>query len=208
MPPRARITVTGHASRRVTPDVAVWSAATEAKGDTQRAAFTSCAAALTSLLDAVRAEASSDAEVSAGGVYVSPQWDERGRTQIGFVAGASVTIRGSLEEAGRLGQIALAAGAIRLDGPTFAVANVAAIRDALLADAVVAARRTADLMAAAADRTVGAAVRITDQSDAVGGTPPMYARAVSMEMNADTPPLEPESQEITAQAVVVFELLA
>lgn len=209
MPPHHRITVTGRATRRVTPDIATWSAATEAKGETQRAAFATCSKQLAALVEAVGKEAGPDAEVSATGVYVSPEWDERGRKRIGYVAGASVTIRGGLEEAGRLGQVALDANAVRLDGPGFTVANADGIRDELRAEAVVAARATAERMAAAAGRTVGAAIRISDQADGsqiVWGVQPKYARA-AMEMSADAPPLEPDAQDIEATAIVVFELL-
>jgi uncharacterized protein YggE len=128
---------------------------------------------------------------------------------VGFVAGATVTIRGGLEEAGRLGQAALDAGAIRLDGPGFEVAGADAIRDELLAEAVRAARVTARRMAEAAGRTVGVAIRIIDQSDGgmVGWAPQHRFARAAMEMSADAPPLEPEAQEIAASVVVVFELL-
>lgn len=209
MPPHHRITVTGHASRLVTPDIATWSAATEGKGETQREAFAACSAALTALLGAVTETAAKDARVSASGVYVSPEWDERGRKRVGFVAGASVTIRAGLEEAGRLGQLALDAGAVRLDGPGYEVADVDAIQDELRADAVVAARATAERMATAAGRAVGAAIRISDQgTDGGMGYAPQakFSRAGAMEMSADAPPLEPDSQEIQATATVTFEL--
>ena len=209
MPPHHRITVTGRATRLVTPDIATWSAATEGKGETQREAFATCSAALTALLAAVTTTAAKDARVSASGVYVSPEWDERGRKRIGFVAGASVTIRAGLEEAGRLGQLALDAGAVRLDGPGYEVADIDAIQDELRADAVTAARATAERMASAAGRTVGPAIRISDQgADSGMGWAPQakFSRAGAMEMSADAPPLEPDAQEIQAVATVTFEL--
>jgi uncharacterized protein len=209
VPPHHRITVTGRATRLVTPDIASWSAATEGKGDTQRQAFADCSSKLAALLAAVAETAAKDARVSASGVYVSPEWDERGRKRIGFVAGGSVTIRAGLEEAGRLGQLALDAGAVRLDGPGYEVADADAIQDELRAEAVVAARATAERMAAAAGRTLGAAIRISDQgTDGGMGWAPQakFSRAGAMEMSADAPPLEPDSQEIQASATVSFEL--
>lgn len=209
-PVRDRITVTGRARRRVTPDIATWSAAVEARGTEQREAFAACSKKLAVLLTAVTNDAGDGAEVSAGGVYVSPEWDDRGRKRVGFVASATVQIRGTLEEAGRLGQVALDKGAIRLDGPGFEVDGLATIRDELLSEAVAAARRTANGMAAADQRTVGRALRISDTSEPtyIGWAPqPKYARSAAMEMQADAPPLEPGAQEVEASALVVFELV-
>ena len=208
MPRPPGITVTGRATRRVVPDIATWSAAVEGRGETQRKAFAACSANLSELTTAVSGRAPDGAEVSAGGIFVHPEWDERGKRRIGYLAGAAVTIRGSLRVAGELGQLSLDAGAIRLDGPTFEIAGRSAIRDEPLADAVVASRATAERMAAAAGRSVGAAVRMGDSPhDAPTGWTGYAPRAQAMAAQADTPPLAPEAQELEATVSVTFELL-
>jgi hypothetical protein len=208
MPRPPGITVTGRATRRVVPDIATWSATVDGRGETQREAFAACSAKLSELTTAVAGQAPDGAEVSAGGIFVHPEWDERGKRRIGYLAGAAVTIRGSLQVAGELGQFALDAGAIRLDGPIFEIAERSAIRDELLADAVVASRATAERMAAAAGRSVGAAVRIDDSPhDAQPGWTAYAPRAQTMSAQADAPPLAPEAQELEATVSVTFELL-
>lgn len=202
------ITVTGRASRRVAPDVATWSAAVDGRGETQREAFAACSAKLAELTAAVSGRAPDSAEVSAGGVFVQPEWDERGKRRIGYLAGASVTIRGELQVAGELGQFALDAGAIRLDGPAFEIAERSVVVDELLAEAVVAARATAERMAGAAGRSVGAAVRIDDSPAAPQAGWTGYAQRVqAMAAPADAPPLAPEAHELEVAVSVTFELL-
>ena len=211
MPPRHRITVTGRAQRSVTPDVATWSAATEARGETQRDAFAACSEQLVALTKATKDAVGKAAgvTVSASGVYVNPEWDDRGRKRTGYVAGGSVTIRAGLEDAARLGQAALDAGAIRLDGPSFEIDQPERIREELLAGAVVNARATAERMAAADGRTVGVALAMSDATtggDMGGVAYPMMARSAGMEMKADAPPLEPGAQLLEAAVTVTFEL--
>lgn len=200
------ISVTGRAVRRLLPDIATWKAAVDGRGETQRDAFAACSARLAELTAAVTARAPGGAEVSAGGVFVHPEWDERGKRRIGYLARAAVTIRGDLQAAAELGQFALDAGAIRLDGPAYEIGKRAAIRDDLLAQAVVAARATAERLAAADGRQVGAALRIDGSLDAPGWAP-YIPRAQAMAAQADAPPLAPEVEELEAAVTVTFELV-
>lgn len=211
MPPRHRITATGRARRSVTPDVATWSAATEARGQTQREAFATCSEQLAALTTATKdaARKTAGVTISASGVYVHPEWDDRGRKRTGYIAGGSVTIRAGLEDAARLGQAALDAGAIRLDGPSFEVREPDLIRDEMLALAVTNARVTAERMAAADGRTVGRAIAIVDGSPDAGSAvmaPRMMARSMQMDSAAAAPPLEPGEEMLEAMVSVTFEL--
>lgn len=202
------ITVRGTATRRVTPDVAIWSAVVEGRAKTEREAFGACSEALTKLFETVRAGAK-DAEVATDPVRVWPEWNETGRKRIGYQASAAVTIRGPLDEAGGLAQAALDAGATRLDGPEFLIGELTRIQDELAADAVDAARDRATRMAGAADRSLGAVLQITDE-----GVQTMYAqvayemKAMSLRGAADVtaPPTAPQMQDIQTTAVVTFAL--
>jgi uncharacterized protein YggE len=72
----------------------------------------------------------------------------------------------------------------------------------------VAARVTAERMAAATGRGVGAALHITDAVESPPGWAPrqtMLERS-AMAAPADAPPLEPAAQELQAAATVTFEL--
>ncbi len=205
MPNRDRITVQGTARRRVSPDIAVWTAVVDSRATTQGAAFAACSSSLAALLKDVKAAAGNDCEIWASGVYVSGEWDDRGQRRAGFAGSGSVSIRARLDEAARLGQVALDAGATRLDGPVFEVSNADDVMDELRGEAVIAARETAERMAIAAGRALGTAIIISDgAADGGGGPVPKFARFA--EMSADAPPMEPGAHEISASATVTYVL--
>jgi hypothetical protein len=211
MPNRDRITVQGTARRRVSPDIAIWSAAVDSRATTQGAAFTACSSDLAALLKQVKAAAGDDTAIWASGVYVSREWDDRGQRKAGYAASGSVSIRSGLAESARLGQVALDAGATRLDGPTFEVSNLDEVLDDLRSDAVLAARETADRMALAAGRALGQAILVSDgpigdvAASAAGGR--MSRMMAAAEMGADAPPVEPGPHEVSASVTVTYVLV-
>ncbi len=178
MPNRDRITVQGTARRRVSPDIAVWTAVVDSRATTQGAAFAACSSSLAALLKDVKAAAGNDCEIWASGVYVSGEWDDRGQRRAGFAGSGSVSIRARLDEAARLGQVALDAGATRLDGPVFEVSNADDVMDELRGEAVIAARETAERMAIAAGRALGTAIIISDGAADGGGGPRAEVRTL------------------------------
>lgn len=210
MPNRDRITVHGTARRRVSPDIAIWSAAVDSRATTQGAAFTACSSDLSALLKHVKAAAGDDTDVWASGVYVSREWDDRGQRKAGYAANGSVSIRAGLAESARLGQVALDAGATRLDGPTFEVSDLDEILDDLRSDAVLAARETADRMAIAAGRALGQAIIVADGpvddvAASAGGR--MSRMMAAAEMGAEAPPVEPGAHEVSASVTVTYVLV-
>jgi uncharacterized protein YggE len=200
------ITVRGTARRRVAPDVGVWQAVVEARGADERQAYAACATRLTAVHAAVDAVAAT-AEVSAGGVQVHAEWSESGQRRIGCIATASVGIRAPLDRLETLGQTAMDAGAVRLDGPSYEVSGVLVIMDELGAEAVVSAHVRASALAAAARRGVGQVVSIVDGVDDPGAGrrsgPFMAMRAEAM----DVGPVSPESQVLQADVTVTYLLV-
>lgn len=202
------IVVTGSATGRIRPDIATWRAIVETRSRTQREAFGKCSSDLATVLDAALAAADPNAEVSASGVHVWAHWDpERSRYE-GFAAQAAVEIRAPLEDAAKLGQAALDAGALRLDGPAYEATNDGAIRDGLLADAVRSARSRAERMAEAAGVGVGAAIGLRDRSGGAVDDPWAGKAMVRMQAmeSAEAPPLEPAGSEVRVEVEVVFEI--
>lgn len=201
------ITVFGTARRRVAPDIGVWQAIVEARGADERQAYSACATLLSRVHAAVSVAADTTAEASVGGIWVQPEWSDSGQRRIGVLATAQIAIRGAVGQLEALGQCAMDAGAIRLDGPTYEVGNVLEIMDELGAAAVVAAHVRASALAAAAGRAVGQVVRIDD------GVQPRGADWSGSEMGklrvaamGDVGPVSPESQALQADVTVTYLL--
>jgi len=93
----------------------------------------------------------------------------------------------------------MSAGADRLDGPQLEVRDRAGVEEELLGEAVAAARRKAEHVAAAAGRVLGRVVAVTE---AASGFP----LDRSMSANYGGPDLTPADAEIVATVRVVFEL--
>ncbi len=170
-----RIIVTGVARRLVDPDIAYLDAIAETRAATQRETFDQCLQQANAVLEALRAAAAASVRLSASGVSVYERWDPRGRKRDGYEARASVTARAPLADVPGLGTVALDAGAVRLEGPRFAIAEREAMLDEMLGEAVNAARARATRLAEAAGVELGRAVRIADRSsEAVAYGRPMF----------------------------------
>jgi len=204
------IRVRGTAFRRVSPDVAVWVAVVDGRATSEREAFGACSARLTAMHQTL-SDIAQTAEVSTDPVHVWAEWNEAGRRRTGYAAQGAVRIRGPIDEAGRLGQAALDAGATRLDGPRYLVGDIVSIEDELAAEAVMAARRRAQHMADAADRRLGHVVSIADEgteSMQSGGGFEIHTSAMrTMADEVSAPPMAPPMQEIETTVVVTFPLM-
>ena len=204
-----RIEVEGVAVRRVVPDVAVWHARVTAVAAERRAAFAEASEHATAVLAAVREAAGASGETWAEGIGVAPRWEPGKRKPSGWEASGRVGVRTDLAGADAAGQAALDAGAETLDGPYFEIAGERTIRDALLAEAVHAARTRAEAMASAAGRRLGAAVALTDNPRRGSAPPeyPMARMALSMSESDAPPPVAPEGTELEVRVLVRFELV-
>ncbi len=201
------ITVYGTARRRVSPDIGTWNAVVEARGVDERTAYGACASKLSAVHAAVSA-AGHSAEVSATTIWLQAEWSESGQRVVGHLACANVVIRASLTELEPLGQSALDAGAVRLDGPSYEIGEQLAIMDELGAEAVAAARVRASALAAAAGRGVGEVVAIFDgaqQATAPTAGGEMHGMRVAAKM--DVGPVSPESRELQADVTVTYLLI-
>jgi uncharacterized protein YggE len=208
--PENAIVVSGYAERRVDPDVCRVVAAVSEHAGTERHAYDRCATRSNELVEALRAAVGEDGRVSAPGVLVTARWNYRKSRQAGFDAISEVRVRAPVDSAGPIGQAAMEAGADRLGRFTFEVSGLEARREELLADAVAAARRKAERLAAAAGRELGAVTAIVEH--AATGTQPMpYVAAAAAPMAAGAAPapeaeIRAPDQTIQASVTVAFDL--
>jgi uncharacterized protein YggE len=200
--PENRVDVQGTARRGVAPDRVLWSLVVVESGDVPAAAFVRCGERLDALTRALRAELGDAADVRTGALSVRPQHDEQGRTLRAVDVSGQVTLDVPLADAGRAAGAAMSAGADRLDGPALRVQDRPAVEEALLGEAVAAARRKAEHVAAAAGRRLGRVVSVAAEPQ---GAVPM-ARAMSVSSEYRGPELEPQDAEVSATVRVIFAL--
>jgi uncharacterized protein YggE len=149
--PERTITVVGHGSVSAEPDVAritftvggeTRDTLAEARADTA-ARMARCLAALTHL-----GISGPDLQTRHFNAGRETEWHEGRATTVGYAVSNSLAVR--VHELAKVGDVidaVMAAGASRLDGPSFAVEDPAALRIAAHTAAVRDARATADAMA-------------------------------------------------------------
>jgi uncharacterized protein YggE len=194
------ITVRGHASIDATPDRAVLSFGVESQAESARAALAANAAELRRVLAALRAAGATELQTQS--VSVSPRYGDQMAVQ-GYVAQNSVTatIR-QLAQAGAVIDAAVAAGANQVYGPSLVRGDQAELYRRALRAAVDDARASAQALAAAANVSLG---RITAVAES-GAAPQPYLAAADKAMAAESTPVEPGTQQVTATVTVTFSI--
>jgi len=198
--PEQRVHVEGTARRTVAADRVLWSLVVTESGDRPADAFARAGERLDALTRGLREGLGDAADVRTGALSVRPQHDERGRRLAGVDVSGQVTLEVPLGEAGRAAGAAMSAGADHLDGPRLQVRDREAVAEALLGEAVEAARRKAEHVAAAAGRRLGGVVSVAEGAELYPRGEPMSART------AAGPELAPTDAEITASVRVLFAL--
>jgi hypothetical protein len=194
------ITVQGNASIDTTPDRAVLSFGVESQAESARAALAANAAEMRRVLAALRAAGAT--EVQTQSVSVSPRYGDQMAPQ-GYAAQNSVsaTIR-QLAQAGAVIDAAVAAGANQVYGPSLVRGDQADLYRRALRAAVDDARASAQALAAAANVSLG---RITAVVESGGAAQP-FLGAADKAMAAESTPVEPGTQQVTATVTVTFSI--
>jgi uncharacterized protein YggE len=203
-----QITVTGAAEAEAVPDLATITAGVETRAETAAAALAANSEAMTAVFVALDAAGVERRDMQTSQLTLSPVYApyEEGAPEaqrvVGYEAGNMVTVR--LRDVGGLGSVvdSLAkAGANRLYGIGFELADPKTALATAREDAVADARARAELYARAAGVTLGPVLSIRE---AVEVPQPMMARAQAME--AAAPPVAQGTVALAAQVEVVFGL--
>jgi uncharacterized protein YggE len=194
------ITVSGNGSVTTVPDRASFGFTVETRAATAAAALAQNATGTRAVIAAVKNAGVADADVQTAQVSLSPQTSNDGTAITGYVASNTVTanIR-DLAKAGRVVDVAVAAGATGVNGPSLFKGDTDALyRDALKA-AVADARTKAAALAAAANQTLGHVQSIVE-----GGSGPIPVAIGKAAPDAGSTPIEPGTTQITASVTVTF----
>jgi uncharacterized protein YggE len=193
------ITVTGSGSVSSVPTTAVFSFGVDSRAETARAALAANSREMRQVIAAVKA--SGGRNVATQSVSLSQAFGADGAPS-GFAAANVVTATIDLDRAGSVIDAAVEAGANQVYGPSLAVADQGKLYRQALNAAVADARASAEVLAAAAGRTLG---RVTSVVESGGATPvPMAVRSAVSDAGA---PIEAGTRETTATISVTFALV-
>jgi uncharacterized protein len=191
------LTVVGTGTSTATPDRASLAFGTVSQAKSASAALAASSDAVDRVVAALRKAGVASADLQTADVSLSPRYDDKGDTILGYTASNTVTaIVRKLEAAGPVVDAAVGAGANQVSGPSLVASDqAAAYRDALRA-AVADARAKAQALAAASGLS---ATRITSITEGTAAPVPVDAKQA-----ASAPTIEPGTQEIDATVSVTF----
>lgn len=200
----ATITVTGEASVPVQPDLATLSLGVTTQGDTASDAMAANTAALSGVLDRLRAAGIADRDLQTSNLSLNPNWvgydSSSAPTIKGYTATNMLTVRvRALQGLGAVLDAAITDGANTLNGLTFELAEPRPKMDEARRAAVTDAVARATLLVEAAGARLGPVKSITEGGGYV--TPQPMFRA---EASAAPVPVAAGEISITASVTVVF----
>ena len=201
------ISTSGTHVLRVAPDVAWIDVVTESRAKTPRDAQKLNAAAMTAVQETLAAAGIGAAALRTRGLDLRPEYDfVNGKQSLReYVAVNTLEVRVEpLERAGEIIDLAINAGATRVDNLRVDVKRRDELEREALKHAVEDARRRAEAMAAGAGRMLGAVVRM---EAAIPEAPEPRAFRMAMAAAAAPPPQTPVSAgevEVRASVTVLF----
>lgn len=204
------VITTGEGIVKRAPDRAWVTVTAESRAKTPQEAQKLNAAAMSAVLQKVKAAGIPEEAIQTSSYDLQPEYDfhEGRRTLRGYLARNSVTIR--VDELPRLGEIinlAVGSGATMIGGIRFDIKDRDALEREALRLAVAAARRRADALASGADMKVVGVIRIQEHGS-IEPPPQPVGRMATMERLTvqGEPPIEAGELEIRAMVTVTAEI--
>jgi uncharacterized protein len=201
------VTASGTGTTQAAPDTAEMSFGVTTTSPNAKSALDDASKVAEQIASAVKKQGITAEDIQTRDISVYPQTVDKNGKQVITGYQASLNVEVEVRDISRLGGIisaANAAGANTISGPTFTIADPAPVRAKAIAEAVADARKSAEAMATAAGKSVGAVLSMS--SNDVGAVPGPVYRASDAAGAAKDVPVEPGQLDITANVVVVFEL--
>jgi len=194
------VTTLGHGVITIAPDQATVTAGVHTQAASASAALAENARLMNTVVAALKAAGGQELQTQQVSLY--PQTDPQGQVNA-YVADNSVSAKTKIADAGALIDAAVGAGANTVSGPSLSVSDSdARYRDAL-GLAVADARLKAEALAKAGGFGVGPVSVVTEQG---ANTPTPVFQAVGAAAKTDSTPIEPGTQDVTADVVVTFAI--
>jgi uncharacterized protein YggE len=205
VPGMRQITVVGTGEVKVTPDTASVQIGVETTAPTTQEALAQNTTQANAIIEKIKQLGVAEKDIQTSGFNISPTYSSDGREVTGYTVSnqVSVTIR-NLAQAGTLLDQVVQAGANRIYGVNFTVADPAAALAQARDKAVADAKARADQLAKATGASVGQVLVINEN---IGSGPvvpmPMMDRAPSA---AGAVPIQAGEQSYSAQVQITYEL--
>jgi uncharacterized protein len=197
--PPDTVTTFGHGVITLAPDEATVTAGVHTQAASAKAALDQNAKLMNTVVAALKAAGGENLQTQQVSLYpqTSPQGDVTA-----YVADNTVSAKTKIAGAGALIDAAVGAGANTVNGPTLGVSDRdARYRDAL-GKAVADARLKAEALAKAGGFGVGPVSSVTEG----GSAPTPVFQAVGAAAKSDSTPIEPGTQDVTADVTVTFRI--
>lgn len=203
------ISVQGSGAAYAKPDMASASAGIESRGATPEDALAANTKAMNAIMAAIKRHGIAERDVETSSFSVAPVYGQqpgpRGALNIeGYQVSNQVMVRvRDTDKLGGLLSSLVEAGANRLHGVSFDIADPAKLQDEARKAAVADAKKRADLYAAAAGVKVRRVLSITE-GGGFASPQPMALRA--MKAGGESVPVAGGEQSITASVSIVYEI--
>jgi uncharacterized protein YggE len=197
------LTVSGSGAVTGVPDQAELSFGVTTQGGSAAQALGANAAEMRRVIAALVDARIEQKDIQTESVELSPVYSENGDTVVGYRASNSVsaTVR-DLVRAGAVVDAAVGAGANQVSGPSLTRSDEDTLYQSALKAAVANGRAKAAVLAAAAGVQLGAARTVTETGE-LPSPKPFEARQA---IGADSTPIEPGTQTITASVTIEFAI--
>jgi uncharacterized protein YggE len=202
------ITVIGEGTTSVVPDIALIRGGVTTQGKTAREASDANSKDMQAVIAALKEAGVAERDIQTTRLSIYPQMDpnKSGKARIvGFQATNQVNVRlhDLTKIAAALDQM-IAAGANEISGISFSVTDPSKALDTARKDAVVDARRKAEIYSQAAGVRLGRAVQIQEEGTAV----PFQPRSMAMRAAAPSSvPVSPGEEMLRVNVSISFELM-
>ena len=200
------VSATGEASRA--PDVATASAGVVTQAPDANTAMRANATQMQKVVAAIRAAGVAERDIQTTGISIHPSYrhvDNEEPRISGYNASNSVNLK--VRDIAKLGEVLdalVASGANNVNGPSFGIDQPEAVYDEARRKALEQGRARADMYAGTLGLRVRRIVSISE-GGRIQGPQPMYAMR-AMAMDAESTPVAPGENTLTANLEIVFEL--
>lgn len=201
------VTASGAGTTQAAPDTAGMSFGVSTTSANAKSALDEASKKAEQITSAIEKQGIAAEDMQTQDVSIYPQTVDQNGKQVITGYQASLSVRVKIRDISTLGEIisaANAAGANDISGPSFTIGDPAPARAKAIEAAVADARKSAEAMAKAAGKSVGAVLSMSS-SDAGMVAGAMYDGS-AMRAAAEDVSIEPGQLDITANVVVVFEL--
>ena len=205
-PMERSITVTGHGTVKVTPDVADLWLGVQTTAKTGDAAMSTIETKSRDLVNRLKELGIAAEDIQTSGLSLYPNYGQNGRTINGYTASVDVSVR--VRQIDRIGEQldsiqALVGDELTIGGISFSYEDPEAVLEQARIAALENARARAGQYAAAAGTEVGEIVKIVETP---AGGPIPYAMDMAAPEGEGRLAIEPGSQELVVDVSVVFAM--